>query len=61
MPEKMTIAKYLTHPVYGCGTGREIIQFSQTDKEGFSTLKEWAKAEMALRGIEVEELIVKAQ
>jgi hypothetical protein len=59
MPEKMTVAKYLTHPVYGCGTSSEVIRFSQNDKPGFDTLKQWAREEMALKGIEVEEIAPK--
>jgi hypothetical protein len=55
MPERMGIAKYLTHPVYGCATSGELIAFSRQDVEGFKTLKLWAKEEMALKGIEVEE------
>jgi hypothetical protein len=59
MAEKMTVAKYLTHPVYGCGTSTDVIRFSQVDKEGFDTLKQWARQEMANRGIEVEEIVKK--
>jgi len=59
MPEKMSVTKFLTHPVYGCGTAGEIIKFSQTDKPGFDTLKKWAREEMAARGIEVDEQTVK--
>ena len=59
MPEKMTVAKFLTHPVYGCGTSSEVIRLSQQDKPCFDTLKQWAREEMAVRGIEIEELTVK--
>jgi hypothetical protein len=57
MSEKMTVAKFLTHPVYGCGSSSDVIRYSQTDKVGFDTLKTWAREEMKNRGIEVEEIV----
>jgi hypothetical protein len=57
--EKMTVTKFLAHPVYGCGTGKEVIQLSQTDKPALDTLKKWAREEMAVLGIEVEEILPK--
>jgi len=60
MSERMSVTKFLTHPNYGCGTAGEIIKFSQTDKPGFDTLKQWAKEEMKARGIEVEETLPKS-
>jgi hypothetical protein len=60
MPEtvevkKMTVAKFLV--TSGCGTSSEVIKYSQTDKPGFDTLKKWAREQMALMGIEVEEVV----
>ena len=57
MSEKMTVAKFLTHPIYGCGSSSDVIRFSQTDKVGFDKLKEYAREEMKNRGIEVEEIV----
>jgi 2-keto-3-deoxy-6-phosphogluconate aldolase len=57
MSEKMTVAKFLTHPVYGCGTSSEVIKFSQTNKAEFDSLKQMAREEMKNRGIEVEEIL----
>jgi hypothetical protein len=53
----MTITKFLTSPEFGCATSGELIRFSQEDKAGFETLKQYAREEMRNRKIEIEELV----
>jgi len=52
---KMTVTKFLTCPEYGCAKPQELIAFSRENPGGLAKLKEYAKEEMAARGIEVEE------
>jgi hypothetical protein len=52
---KMTVTKFLTCPEYGCATAGELITFSRENPGGLAKLKEYAKQEMLVRGIEVEE------
>ena len=51
----MTALKYLTSPEFGCCTTGEIMQAAKNDKELLPKLKEWARAEMTKKGIEITE------
>lgn len=51
----MTILQYLTSPQYGCCKTNELIELSKADKQALDTLKQYARDEMAARGIEVTE------
>ena len=51
----MTPIQFLTSKEHGCCTTGELLQMSKVDKPGVDTLKEWAKAEMKNKGIELTE------
>jgi len=48
----MTTLQFITSPTLGCCNTSELMKFSKEDKAGFDKLKEWAREEMAKRGIE---------
>lgn len=55
----MTPLKFIIDPIYGCATSGEVMAYAKNDKAGFETLKQWAREEMANRGMAVEEPVAK--
>jgi len=52
--ETMTVVAFLTSPMFGCGTTKELLALSKMYKDDVETLKVWAKEEMANRGIQIQ-------
>ena len=49
----MTIVQYIKET--GVATSMEIMTYARSDKEGFETLKRWAREQAANLGVPIEE------
>jgi hypothetical protein len=49
----MSVLQYITSPVHGCCTTSELMALSKANKKDMEDLKEYARAEMKNKGIEI--------